>query len=316
MRESDIRDLREKIREVDTLKLEVERLGGEVEILRGVVEEGLKERRKVKEAIESGDDSVASASRLPVIDGVIDQQADASAGLNDLTYEQSRVEIPSPPPSRPQTPQCIAKPEAPRFIDEDELDRLSADLEERRSERSLGNARDQSVDHIRMNFRPAKPKGFAGVEPSKQGSGKERTANRARFVSHPSPKRTRVYAKTPARSSAGQKVEGETPFPQIRGSKLEQLFFSAPEHNAKTCRVCHRRSRPGEMEDELDFPSWLPPRKRTKLSADDGQCHYKENKDQADVTFKAPFAEDRLPPQTVLVRVLRELEDDFTHYKG
>jgi hypothetical protein len=25
---------------------------------------------------------------------------------------------------------------------------------------------------------------------------------------------------------------------------------------------------------------------------------------------------DRLPPQTVLVRVLRELEDDFTHYKG
>jgi len=24
----------------------------------------------------------------------------------------------------------------------------------------------------------------------------------------------------------------------------------------------------------------------------------------------------RLPPQTVLVRVLRELEDDFTHYKG
>ena len=29
-----------------------------------------------------------------------------------------------------------------------------------------------------------------------------------------------------------------------------------------------------------------------------------------------PFSEDRLPPQTVLVRVLRELEDDFTHYKG
>ncbi|KAH8981626.1 hypothetical protein EDB92DRAFT_1897047 [Lactarius akahatsu] len=25
---------------------------------------------------------------------------------------------------------------------------------------------------------------------------------------------------------------------------------------------------------------------------------------------------DKLPPQTVLVQVLRELEDDFTHYKG
>ncbi|KAJ3558897.1 hypothetical protein NM688_g660 [Phlebia brevispora] len=25
--------------------------------------------------------------------------------------------------------------------------------------------------------------------------------------------------------------------------------------------------------------------------------------------------EDRVPPQTVLARVLRELEDDFTHYK-
>lgn len=29
-----------------------------------------------------------------------------------------------------------------------------------------------------------------------------------------------------------------------------------------------------------------------------------------------PAEDDRLPPQTVLVRVLRELEDDFTHYKG
>ena len=28
------------------------------------------------------------------------------------------------------------------------------------------------------------------------------------------------------------------------------------------------------------------------------------------------FGEDKTPPQTVVVRVLRELEDDFTHYKG
>ena len=48
LRECDIRDLTSKISEVDNLKLEIERLGDEVEILRGIVEEGLKERRKAK----------------------------------------------------------------------------------------------------------------------------------------------------------------------------------------------------------------------------------------------------------------------------
>lgn len=318
IRETDLQDLREKIMEVDNLKLEVERLGGEVEILRGVVEEGLKERRRVKEDIESGNDSISFAPNFPVTDEPVVHQAEAApAELDDLTYEPSRVEIPSPPPSRPRTPQQAETRTARRLVDEDELEKMSAELEERDSERSLGHSRDHSVESIQIDVRPIKHKGRTGTKSSmKQEGGKARPNARARIIDNPSPKHTRVYAKTPARAPVKEDIEEETPFPQIRGTRLERLFFSAPEHNAKTCRVCHRRRRPSELDDELDFPSWLPPRKRTKLNADDGQSRFQANKDSVAPTSRAPFAEDRTPPQTVLVRVLRELEDDFTHYKG
>jgi hypothetical protein len=45
LRETDKNTVRQKVREVDLIRREVEKIAGEVEILKGVVEEGLKERR-------------------------------------------------------------------------------------------------------------------------------------------------------------------------------------------------------------------------------------------------------------------------------
>jgi hypothetical protein len=85
-------------------------------------------------------------------------------------------------------------------------------------------------------------------------------------------------------------------FPQIRGDRLERLFFAAPEHDRERCRACHRRKKAkgdGREEELRVDAEWL----RQRFATRHGD-------------------EERLPPQTVLARVLRELEDDFTHYKS
>lgn len=93
-----------RLRESDALSLtekaqEVERLAGEIEVLRGVVEEGLNERRQGRGADQS-DDLVAP-----------------------------RAVDPDPPVVR--SPESSVR----RFIDDEELDRISVDHDERRSER-------------------------------------------------------------------------------------------------------------------------------------------------------------------------------------
>jgi len=134
----------------------------------------------------------------------------------------------------------------------------------------------------------------------------------------------------------------ETPFPQIRGAHLERLFFSAPEHNAKACTMCHRHRRRSEISS-----SWIPYRLRRMAedTTDDGGEGTEDDEDEgfaegpeepehqgvgvqnpngkqrehATPREPGPWRQDtqteRLPPQTVVARVIRELEDDFTHYK-
>ena len=102
------------------------------------------------------------------------------------------------------------------------------------------------------------------------------------------------------------------------------MFFSAPEHNAKTCTVCHRR----RHHVAAQRPLWYPASKGHEVTvADAGEDEGFEEGSIADgergerAAINLDFLDkgsrsDNLPPQTVLVRVLRELEDDFTHYKG
>ena len=179
----------------------------------------------------------------------------------------------------------------------------------------------------------------------------------------------------------------ETPFPQIRGEYLEQLFFSAPEHDARTCTACTRRRRPanahalkgeghnGELnccngdeledgeDDDNSIAQLLPSRydrflktrrgketyqprhvggsgerKRQAAGADDegfadgssedGQASARPRRTRRDRGKQRAREFEELqqtarnvnepevpPPQTVVTRVIRELEDDFTHYK-
>jgi hypothetical protein len=113
------------------------------------------------------------------------------------------------------------------------------------------------------------------------------------------------------------------PFPQIRGTKLEQLFFSLPEHNEATCRTCRTRNHPRSSSP--------PGSLRLKKAASTGPRVFKD----ADAPIKAmdaaasalgrarrrkelgiPLDDEDLPPQTIMARLLRDLEDDCVHFKS
>lgn len=127
-------------------------------------------------------------------------------------------------------------------------------------------------------------------------------------------------------SKARAAVEEETPFPSIRGKHMERLFFSAPEHNAETCTVCHRRRRTHHTagEDAEPIAFWLSgtvkarkPKVRVDDEDDEGFAEGPEDDAQPQPSGKGKERESaRVPQQTVLARVIRELEDDFAHYKS
>jgi hypothetical protein len=57
------------------------------------------------------------------------------------------------------------------------------------------------------------------------------------------------------------------PFPQIRGERLEHLFFTAPDHNAKLCNVCKHRKRNHKDRANGKRSSWLPSRFATDIKS-------------------------------------------------
>jgi hypothetical protein len=103
-------------------------------------------------------------------------------------------------------------------------------------------------------------------------------------------------------------------FPQIRGSKMEHLFFSLPDHNETTCRTCqqgnvhpHPRGTAGNSARRID-PRDRDDSQGKMLDAAAAVLSGARRREHDD--------EDALPPQAVLARLLRELEDDFTHHKS
>lgn len=181
---------------------------------------------------------------------------------------------------------------------------------------------------------PAKRKAHAGVPPRSEQEQEAYQQQRTAGAGSSAPRQQPQYAQPQHQGqnpTANAQGETETPFPQIRGAYLEKLFFSAPEHNENTCTVCHRRRRAGVGAEPQRAGTW---RKngwtglgRTNAAVDDEG--FAEGSDDAyvghdGVRFAADKGKQReradqqdcVPPQTVLARVLRELEDDFTHYKG
>ncbi len=127
--------------------------------------------------------------------------------------------------------------------------------------------------------------------------------------------------RAPLPAAPAPSTETETPFPQIRGAQLERLFFSAPEHNAETCTVCHRRARNRygheDAQHDGDDRRNLGQRFRDAETEGEGEGGHGVGKGRGKGKEReCAEGQERVPPQTVVVRVLRELEDDFTHYKG
>ncbi|PIL22329.1 hypothetical protein GSI_15017 [Ganoderma sinense ZZ0214-1] len=410
LRDSDARALAEKSKEVDKLRSEVERLAGEVEVLRGVVEEGLKERRGFREQLTSHEqESATESAEQSSGDESEDEEPQVEAQppqpqhVTIQSLEESEDEVteedsishrsPTPSPRRrlglnsadrtmrtdratlasSQGPSVAANPNASKpFLDVEEVSRITQEVEERRSNRSMQSrsqdssqsepqerSRSWSRQPMPSQSRKVSRAGSPSMMLAPDASGSTPPSNlvrqleySVRFAAEPSPPpssrptsphfeathaqmqtQPRPTAPTPATaqrsSSASQKrrahpapqaADEEPAFPQIRGARLERLFFSAPEHNAETCTVCHRRRRrrPTEVEQAA---SWLREHQRHRAEDTDDEGFVEGSEDARDRRAYAAKAAGereghRVPPQTVLARVLRELEDDFTHYKS
>ncbi|KAI0689700.1 hypothetical protein BC835DRAFT_1308236 [Cytidiella melzeri] len=378
LRDSDVRALKEKSSDVDQLRQEVERLGGEVEVLRGVVEEGLKERREIREMSMENSRSPGSIRQQPATQSEDEGEDVLSvSNLEDQTASGRSSPSPRPSPVRKpisdgtiQTDQATMGSPKPGpsnsqpFVTSQDLNRILEEVSERRSERSASGVMDSSqhssgnslrgpsssrassssVSHSQNSFRRSSFR----IESDESGSESvAETAPPRKDIGRSSPSKDqpacRATGRRPVeRESAGQDRRpasptatrpssragpagsgAEAPFPQIRGEYLESLFFSAPEHNANTCTVCHRKQRARSGRPTTARSSWAGPGQCHDGEDDEGFAEGQEDAHLAGTRRNAKGKErekidhdDRVPPQTVVARVLRELEDDFTHYKS
>ncbi|KAF7299131.1 AAA family ATPase [Mycena indigotica] len=346
LRERDSRLLKEKSAEVDRLRQEVERLAGEVEVLRGVVEDGLRERRGAREEAQtSGMQSAGDTGMSADLDETVsrrhvpDEQEDEEDGLD----EGSSIEEEEESEAEPFDPMSImgssrenaagrtdhATLGSSRFIGNDELVRIIADVEERRSELSSNASRERPVSpspsppRERNRRATVEEVSDEGSEHLRAPTPVARAGPSKSRISHPA----RPPVPTPSRARNGN-PDAEAPFPQIRGARLEKLFFSAPEHNARTCTVCCRGQRAPS--------SWLTSRPQEHLhesdsEEDEGFVDGDEDVDVErarqekrdgkqrqpdDINFAYAARKAGVPPQTLVTRVIRDLEDDFVHYKS
>ncbi|THH31182.1 hypothetical protein EUX98_g2995 [Antrodiella citrinella] len=285
LRDRDAFTLQEKSRDIDKLKAEVERLSGEVEVLRGVVEEGLKERREVRErsmgtsnTSEGEDDdqsddqtdhehvvSAPQASHPMQAKGAVNSDAD-SVGSTPQTAATSQATQAANAVGSDVSVNSITSRKVRICIDEEELDRISMEVEERRFERSMSRSVGSTSRH--------------------HGSSR-----------HQSPVPSPLV------------VPGSN-----MGEPVSTLDGVAQEpHDSHTCTLCHRRRQPQSTSGVTSQVRRLSTARSAELGNEErGEGH---NQGTSDAPVAGP-SNDKLPPQTVLTRVVRELEDDFTHYKA
>jgi hypothetical protein len=328
LRDSDVQALREKGAEILQLQEEVQRLAGEVEFPRGVVEDGRKERHSAREIFIEGlaadlgmsqdleeEEDNHNEDELELEEEPDDNEHERSQGqsADEREYQEEEEDKHAPFDLNPVPLHAADRTmradfatfgsstnSAPsRFVDDDELDLIAAEVEERRSNcsnassvvgsrsgtqrmrswlRSLvwsskratvedAHKHEEEVEKTRRHYLPpALPASSQAYSTQPQLSNQHTPS---RFASsHPEPSTSRSTASTPGYASRTHEprrtrrtsepaapepeTETDTPFPQIRGEHLERLFFSAPEHIAKTCTVCYKRwNRPSGAS-----PSW------------------------------------------------------------
>ncbi|KAL4070019.1 hypothetical protein V8B97DRAFT_1967591 [Scleroderma yunnanense] len=357
LRESDALSLSEKTDEINQLRKEIERLAGEIEVLRGVVEEGLNERRQAKESAgEEQNDSEHSAAQS--------EQPDTSAAENMLEKSTlNRISRPSTPTlslrrsmsetshhlncSRPESPAFTEHSHVPsgrKFINSEEINRISADLEERRSERSSnastssGNGSRNILSVVTSLHTEIPRSRRRDLQPQVEDEVEDELQPVPSAASAPEQQTTKSHA--PAldlrqRPKDGKKKASSPvsnpPFPRI-SADLERMFFSAARHNTNACRMCKdRRSKCRAKEINSQRNSEGSRQEGKEDVSDAGELSDASNSPSHEVAGPegGPSIEDilermdlngaltpgEIPPQTVLARVLRELEDEFTHHK-
>ena len=355
------------------LKEKVEGLVGEVEVLKGVVEEGLKERRMLREQhTATAEEDQGTGQTSQAVLGTQDQlshrelseesseESDDESVEDSISASRSLLARPSPAVDRTtRTDYATAgtQSQATRpFVTDEELERISVELSERRSERSRASSVASSVKSLpksltQVTGRPGSPflRGSAQSAPPDLARSEHRSSpeldpripdprSRVTRTAAPGPSKTAARAPTDphvphqvrrkeveeAQDHAALEELENDPFPQIRGERLERLFFSAPDHNVHSCNVCNRRKRNHTDRVNGKRPSWLLSRFATDMKSripgvgvDGDDEGFAEGLEEEIMARERRLQErDRDPPQTVLMRVVRELEDDFTHYKG
>ncbi|KAF8552741.1 hypothetical protein OG21DRAFT_1511060 [Imleria badia] len=260
-----------------------------LEDLRGLREsDALSLTEKAQEINELRTEVERLAGEIEVLRGVVEE------GLNER--RQGRDAAPSE-----QSNHLVVEsplPSVRRFIDDEEVDRISVDLDERRSERA-SNSSAQSESSVKSVT----------------------TTRSRRRVRDPNEK-------------LNDGVESNPPFPRISSERMERLFFSAPRHNATSCRMCkgHHHSHhhgahrdhhqaPDDRHEDKDegFDEGIEPRPEADRPRETGRgigrtYTIEEILERMDMNGGTLRPGD-VPPQTVLARVIGELEDEFAHFR-
>jgi hypothetical protein len=308
-------------------------------VLRGMVEEGLKERQQLRErrsysqaSLVEPVDQFSEEEDAPIVDEDIAEAKGSES--NDLSHcsPASTPDAMSPAVSISN----VQIDPAQRFHSAFDDPQLGADDSQsnpvphtpvlRQTQRE-SRSKDRSLSPSRPGHKP--PRGVTNTSSSDQAD-ENGSAPRVRHHS-PSPEPMNLRPNPPV-----------MPFPQIRGTRLERLFFSAPEHCPSTCKLCQQRCRspsPSAVEPRRDAVDTRNSEDDTGVGEEDegfveGSCEsvdqrhefrepagsHSKGKQPQDLTKCSRGANralkcSRPASRQVLTKIVRELEDDFTHYK-
>ncbi|KAI6027548.1 hypothetical protein BKA83DRAFT_4230522 [Pisolithus microcarpus] len=342
LRESDALSLAEKTEEINQLRNEMERLAGEIEVLRGVVEEGLNERRQARESAgEEQDDDVESTADTEQSEESEVEPASESPSPNRIS--RPCTPVPSLRRSVSETSQHLSRsrPASPAITD--------PDLEEHRprspdtSTSSAGVTRDMvspAPSHLkdRTSSSPSRRRGFGqpvGVEDELVPTFKL-TAEASLQVAKGQPSQNST-SRDERRATLRLMTPNQTPPSPALVRTWSTCFSPRRAVTLKHVTVCKdRRSQCHAQTDDGKRNIREPPeneRPENNDRSDAGEvagarCPPRHDDDVPveDIPNIEEIIErmDRnggvlrpsdIPPQTVLARVVRELEDEFTHYK-
>lgn len=287
--------------ELATLRREIERLSGEVSRLTGVVERGLETRRVARgeQAARISDEEDYDAPPGAQGTGV-----GASNGP-ELAHRTSEHLPAGQNPSSRFRSQALARPST-------QEPRLPSKLRQ-----GLHASASTSPTLMPPSTGPptriqaAPPRGPPTPPPEE-----DEEVHQPRLISDPGQRQTTppISHSSGSRSSrrtsraVQERQDGpDSPFPSIRAED-EAEFFAIMEEQA-VAGVCTESGAAARTSASVD-----PPRDAASGPAKRGLCELHPGPSPPEDILR--YSKGEVPPQTVLARVIRELEDDFAHYKA